>query len=167
MVGGLFTFKVIKNSSLYNNYFRAHKERVKLHSHAMKFFEETGLTSELRYYSSDFLGVELTPEEVIQYKKQLRKGVDKNGLYTFKKNSPMSKKWQEDVVSKVNIESLRCNDFWAFGFFRGTASYNLWHYKEDLYGIISGADISLSNNVTQIKASEYYGVVERIQEDSK
>ena len=156
-------FKVAKDSKLYNEYFEAHAEKQKMHKLARVFFEKHDLLNDsLGYRMTEALIMQLTPEQKEKYATQLKKLVDSNEMYYFKKASPMYKEWYETVSSKVDmnvIDQLWC---WYWPYI-GQGQYALWHHEDELYGYLSDKykeKLELPEYFEQIKMSEYYRVME-------
>ena len=160
-------FRVAKGSRLYNEYFEAHTEKQKMHDLARLFFEKHDLLNDgLGYRLAENLILQLTSEQVEKYKTQLKKLEDKDGMYYFKKASPMCREWYETVGSKVDmniIDQLWC---WYWPYIN-KGRYALWHHNDELYGYLSDEHkdkIELSDYMEPIKMSEYYAIQEAKQD---
>ena len=154
------TFKVKKDSKLYNNYFISKSERERFRQLANSFFDSIGYDG--RYTLTRRLMVdqsELFPNE-------LCKTQTREGLYRFKFNSPTQKQWEQEVVDRVDMEACNCNDFWYFDcLMRG--KYNLWDYNGEVYGYLeSDYELKLTEDMEEIKMSEYYKIIEEIENES-
>jgi hypothetical protein len=158
-------FKVAPNSKLYENYFAQKEEKQKMHELAMKFFEKHNILSEGAYYQTEFLALGLTVEEKERFADQIKKHRDENGLYLFKKKSPMQQDWTNSVVSHVDLQKLRCTKFWYMNFIRFSGSHCLWNDGDDVYGMLkSDSDFgNLPDFIIPMKMSEYYSLVERLE----
>ena len=160
-------FTVRQDSEFYNKYFKAKEERQHFHDLAKEFFEKHDLLDNAEYYQTEFLGLKLNAEQKQKFAKQLKKHDDKNGMSIFKKNSPMQKYWDEEVVSKVDFEVIDRIKFWYFDIIL-SGSYSLWDYKGNIYGYLKNNNvdkISLADYMTEIKMSEYYSVIESFERD--
>ena len=83
-------FKVVKGSKLYNEYFETQAEKQKMHDLARVFFKKYDLLDDgLSYCLREDLVMQLTKEQQKKYAAQLKKLVDKNEMYYFKKSSAM------------------------------------------------------------------------------
>lgn len=152
-------FKVKKDSRLYNNYFISKSERERFRQLANSFFDSIGYDG--RYTLARRLMVnqsELFPNE-------LCKTQTRESLYRFKINSPTQKQWEQEVVDKVDMEACNCNDFWYFDcLMRG--KYNLWDYNGEVYGYLESAyELKLTEDMEEIKMSEYYKIIEEIENE--
>lgn len=158
-------FTVNPDSELYINYFKKKDEKAKFHSLAKKFFEDNGITGDYKYYQTEFLGIKLNSEQKERFCEQLKKYDDENGMSIFKKNSIMRKLWNETVTSKVDFKVLNATNCWQRRFIN-YGSYNLWDYNGVLYGYLEDKykdDILIADYMTEIKMSEYYSVIEQIE----
>lgn len=162
-------FKAVKDKELYNKYFKAKEEKQKFHGLARNFFESHDLLDPENYYIRETLGLQLTEEQADRFAGQLKKYTDENGMYTFKKNSKMQKEWFDEVVSKVDMKTVYSNDFWWFNYIK-CGSYALWDYGGNVYGYLNSKNqenISLTDDMEQIKLSEYYRVVEEWESENE
>lgn len=162
-------FRVAKDSKLYKEYFEAHAEKQKMHDLARVFFEKHDLLDDhLGYRMIATLAMQLTPEQQEKYKTQLKKLEDKDGIFYFKKASPMCREWYETVSSKVDmnvIDQLWC---WYWPYIN-KGRYALWHQSEELYGYLSDEHkdkIDLADYMEPIKMSEYYAIQEAKHSDN-
>lgn len=96
---------------------------------------------------------------------QICKNADENGLWVFKKNSTLQKKWEKNVVSQVKYDMIDFLRFWYLPYImRG--SYSLWDYNGDVYGILKDrceTEIKLGKDFVPIKMSEYYTIMEEAE----
>lgn len=159
-------FKVKKDSDFYNKYFKSWNEQQKFHTLARQFFEKHDLIDKnMSYYQSERLSLSLTNEQKEQFKGQIHKHVDKNGLILFNKNSKMQKEWTENVISKIDITVINYFKLWYFGII-DKGRYALWHYNNEVYGYLSDSykdEIDLPDYAIQIKLSEYFSIVEEYE----
>jgi len=156
-------FKVAKDSKLYKNYFTALEEKTKMHNLAMDFFQKYNISEGGAYYQTDFLALQLTPEERQQFSDQVKKQRDENGMCLFKKKSAMQKEWTDSVCAYIDFEKLNCNRYWYAEFIKYKGRYNLWHKDDELYGFLECAYEDYSNlpeYMQRIPLSEYYAVIE-------
>lgn len=158
-------FKVKKGSDFYRKYFEMNNERQKFQKLAFEFFKNWGLYGANRYALSTRLSVELTPECANQLSDQITQG-RRNGLYRFKLHSPLQKAWEQAVISKCDMELIGSLDIWYFDYIHH-GSYSLWHNGDELYGYLSDdvTDIQLPDFFIPLKMSEYYAIIERIEEN--
>lgn len=155
-------FVVKRDSEFYNKYFKAKEEKQRFHDLARVFFEKYNLLDSARYYQSEFLGLELNAEQKQRFEGQLRKNDNEDGMSIFKKNSTMQKSWNEEVTSKVDLETINKISLWYLGFI-SYGNYSLWDYDGNIYGYLKDNmddNINLADYMTEIKMSEYYSVIE-------
>lgn len=160
-------FKVSPDAKLYHTYFSAKEEKNKFHQLARAFFEKHDLIQNKGYYQTVYLAVELTDEQREKYSSQLKKLIDRNNMSYFKKNSPMDKEWQTEVVAHCDMNKLDGTWLWYFPYI-GKGSYALWDDGYDnLYGYLSDENkdnLELSDWMIPIKMSEYYNALEERSE---
>lgn len=160
-------FKVVKDSEFYKQYFETKAEQQKFHDLAGDFFKKHDLIDKSKeYYQTKFLALGLTAEQKERFAGQLKKDTDNRGMSIFKKKSPMQKMWNEDVTSKIDFYMLNQNDWW-YGTLISQGSYSLWDYEGEIYGYLSDKykeEIELPDYFTKIKLSEYYSVIEEMEQ---
>ena len=161
-------FRVKKDTDFYKNYFQAKEEKKKWRKLAKSFFIDCGLEDRNRnFYLTTYLAVNLNSEERKIFENQLRTTTDKNGLWRFKAKSKMQKDWNKKVVSKVNLELIVDIELWFWNF-ATVGNYALWDYKGEIYGYLMDKykdKIELADYMAQIKLSEYYTIIEEIEEN--
>lgn len=153
-------FKVKKDSRLYNNYFISKSEKERFRQLANSFFDSIG------YDGRYTLTRRLMADQSELFSNELCKTQTREGLYRFKINSPTQKQWEQEVVDKVDMKTCNCNDFWYFDcLMRG--KYNLWDYNGEVYGYLeSDCELKLTEDMEEIKMSEYYRIIEEIENES-
>lgn len=162
-MGFEISFKVKRDSEFYRKYFEAKEERQKFNRLAFPFFEKHGIDG--RFYQSKTLGVKIPREQTEKFAGQIRKNPDGAGFYFFKLKSPIEKEWEETVTNHIDFERLEQVDLWWLPHItRG--SYNLWDADGEIYGFLHnkcGEDFAPEDFMIQIKLSEYYTVIERLE----
>lgn len=156
-------FRVTKGSKLYNEYFETQAEKQKMHDLARPFFEKHDLLNDgLGYRMTENLIMQLTKEQREKYAHQLKKLIDKNDMYYFKRSSAMNKEWYETVSSKVDVNII--DQLWCWYWpYISQGSYALWHHGDELYGYLKDNHkdrLELAEYMEPIKMSEYYRVQE-------
>lgn len=154
-------FIVNPDSDFYKKYFKAKEEKQHFHDLAIAFFKKNDLFNGGKYYQTEFLGLELNPEQKKKFAYQIKKHDDNNGMSIFKKKSAMQKSWNKDVTSKVNFKIINSMEFWYFPFI-SQGSYTLWDSNETIYGCLKDKykeRIELADYMIGIKMSEF---VERV-----
>ena len=155
-------FKVVKGSKFYNDYFNEKEERQKFHDLAIEFFKNNGFSLNGKYIQCERLRLELTDEEQVKYYSQLMKYRDDYGMCVFKKKSKIQNKWEEEVFNKIDYSKIEKIKFWWLGYIY-VGSYSLWDYEGEIYGYLKNNNkdsIKLSDDMEEIKMSEYYRVME-------
>lgn len=158
-------FVLSKDSDLYKKYFLEKSERQKLHNLALDFFQSLGLSMGGKYAMGERLSIELTDEEYPKYKNHLLKNKE-NGLYIARKNSKLQKEWEDGVVSRCDMQRIRATRLWSWGLIE-CGSFALWNDSDTVYGYLSDThdEPRLPDGAEEIPMSEYYKVIERIQEE--
>lgn len=154
-------FKVKKDSDFYNQYFAATSERKRFHQLANDFLAANNLDPK-KYCLTQTLRMSLTDQERDQFRSQISKRQDENGLWTFHKRSPIQKAWEENVASQVDHERISFLRFWYLPYIMH-GSYALWDFNGEVYGLLtdkSASEIKLDDDFEPIKMSEYYKVIE-------
>ena len=158
-------FKVKKDSKLYQDYFRSEAERKKFKELGDTFFDKIGyngaytLTHNLMV--EDYLSTlsKFFPNELCKY-------ADSNGLYKFKIKSPTQKRWEEEVISKIDMEAYNAIKFWWMNCI-WSGRYTIWDYNGEVYGMFEAkGDIKLTDDMKEIKMSEYYRIIEEMEDES-
>lgn len=97
--------------------------------------------------------------------------VEKHVVCVFKKNSPMNKRWHEEVTSHINPYSLTASKWWFMDFpYCGKCQIAMWDDGcGNVYGYYSTQAAhhnsgKLPDYVQPIKMSEYYIAQERCKE---
>lgn len=158
-------FKVKKDSKLYQDYFRSKTERKKFKELGDFFFDKIGyngaytLTRNLMIKNYDSTISKFFPNE-------LCKNANKEGLYKFKINSPTQKHWEEEVISQIDMEAYNAIKFWWMNCI-WSGRYTIWDYNGEVYGMFETKnDIKLTKDMEEIKMSEYYKIIEEMENES-
>lgn len=161
-------FVVQKGSDFYNKYFKMWNEKQKFFRIADNWFHKEGFQN-ANYCVWQILHANLTNEEILKYSKQLRRDKDNHGFSIFKKTSAMQKKWEREVISQVDFNTVTSMNLWYFYIdlpFSGSQA--LWHDEDTIYVYLSSryGEIKAPDYFIPIKMSEYYKVVERLESDT-
>lgn len=155
-------FRVLNGSPLYLTYFAAKDEKNKFVEKAHEFFQKHDLVDSANFRLSSCLSLELNPEQRERFKRQLRKYTDSDGLYCFRKRSPMQTEWEKEVVSHINQRVIDEASLWFWPYIT-KGRYSLWDYNGVLYGYLSSnTDIKLTEGMELMKLSEYYAIAEEL-----
>lgn len=94
---------------------------------------------------------------------ELCKNATKEGLYKFKVNSQTQKLWEKEVISKIDIKAYEAIKFWWINCI-WSGRYTIWDYNGEVYGMFEAKDnIQLTDDMEEIKMSEYYKVIEEME----
>lgn len=158
-------FKIKKDSKLYQNYFRSEAERKKFKKLGDAFFDKIGyegsytLTNNLMVKNNLSTLFKLFPNE-------LCKNANKDGLYKFKVKSPTQKRWEKEVISQIDMEAYNAIRFWWMNCI-WSGRYTIWDYNGEVYGMFEAQnDIKLTEDMEEIKMSEYYKIIEEMENES-
>lgn len=159
-------FRLKKDSELYQKYFREFEEKKKiqgvkhyLDKYYPKFKGRYRMSSRLCVYDSKKFLDEYWKGELCQTR-------DRSGLYQLKKNSKTQKLWESEVVSHINMDNYTATDFWWWDYI-SKGSYALWHHDNEVYGkLYSEAKFELTDDMEEIKLSEYYRVIEELKDEN-
>lgn len=96
---------------------------------------------------------------------ELCKNANKEGLYKFKVNSSTQKRWEQEVISHIDIEAYNAIKFWWMNCI-WSGRYTIWDYNGEVYGMFeANEDIKLTDDMEEIKMSEYYKVIEEMEDE--
>lgn len=155
-------FEVAQDSCLYRDYFRWFQDRKKVFEAFEQIREKFGIETTVAYLRSDRLRIEPTGKDREKFGPFFLKGPI---IGEFRKNSPMSKEWREAV------KGLELTEPQLFGYFRRLEHHwreLLFHDGERLYGKVeSDGEVECPDYCRQIKASEYYAVLERAEAEQR
>ena len=97
---------------------------------------------------------------------ELYKHANRDGLYKFKIKSPTQTRWEEEVISQINMEAYKAIKFWWAPCIM-SGQFTIWDYNGEIYGCLeSKGDIKLTEDMEEIKLSEYYKIIEEIEDES-
>lgn len=157
-------FKVKHDSDFYTKYFDAKEEKAKFKKLVAPFFEKYGIDG--RFYMAKSLAVKIPKEQREKIETHLRKNPDRQGLYWFKKKSPIQKEWEEMVTEHIDFKRLEQVDLWWLSYVL-YGKYSMWDMDGEIYGYLEDGyqkDIKLDDFMEQIKISEYYAAIERFED---
>lgn len=160
---GLFevAFKADPNGEFYKKYKVGVDERAKFRKLAFAFSEAHLEEDSPRVRQYIYLECSLTPSEYERYKgSELKSNKNQRGLHVFKKKSRLNQLWLSEVSGAVDYNAINWLDTWMFGHFDGRVQYNLWMDGDDLYGWLSGHNLTVPDGCEQIKLSAYHTIIE-------
>ena len=98
----------------------------------------------------------------VKFVKQLCSKETNEGLRFFKKNSFINKEWVKRAVGLKNVR--KPSPAWYNNYMMGHSSSRLFDYKGVVYCSFSADQIEMpSDTFTEIKGSEFYKVMEEIE----
>lgn len=168
-------FLVKPDSEMYRKYFKQKNELDKFVGFASafidKYFASRNKDFDYSFSTNMRLTVKLPPNDEEWFGAQLMKEKTEKGLCVFKKNSPMNKRWHEEVTSHINPDSLTASRWWFMDFpYCGKCQIAMWDDGcGNVYGYYSTQAAhhnsgKLPDYVQPIKMSEYYIAQERCKE---
>ena len=157
-------FKVKKDSKLYRDYFISDNEKRKFQKLGDAFFDKIGYNG--AYTLTRNLMVKNSLSTLSEYfPNELCKNANQNGLYKFKVKSPTQKRWEEEVISQIDMEAYNAIKFWWMNCI-WSGRYTIWDYNGEVYGMFEAKeDIKLTDDMVEIKMSEYYRIIEEMEEE--
>lgn len=161
-------FRVKENSNFYNLYFDYIFMSDKVNEIFKQFAMNNGIESTRYYQNTSRLCVVLTEND----KKKFGDMLVANSTTNFKKTSSLCKKWVE-LCKKHGLESPRKPSvMWDSDSKLNSChqSQRLFHIGEKLYGSVdnnSDSEIVLSDCFVEMKASEFYKIIEDYESEAK
>ena len=161
-------FIISKGCKLHNDYMAYIEGTKKNNEIIKKFFEENGIEAKSYSLKSNSLAIIPTESDLNKFKQKFKKvpsaTTDGNTLYEFKKNS---------VIGKAYIElKLKVLHKPMVGFYLGELFLRmrsrLFMYENVLYASVEAeglrSDMDMPDGWEEIKRSEFYKVVEKLEE---
>jgi len=160
-------FQLKKDSDLYNQYMGSKQENKK-YAILLKDFllqYDIKLDETMMFFTSENLSIKLSSENEEKYETSIKKCDNQYGISKFKINSKINKHFKKEVSSKIDFKKIENYRFWWMDYI-SKGKYRLWHNNENVYGYLSSEysnDIKLSNDMRELKMSEYYKIIEDIK----
>lgn len=160
-------FKVKEENPIYGEYFKWWNNVEPTKAKWKEFKKMVGIeASEFAPYPN--LYIVPTENDLINFGRYLNKEVYNNGLRKFKKTSTIQKDWDKFV--KNNIKLIPKPNI-AFDFcFPGKTTTRLFHYENTVYCSViveNNDDYDVPQGYEEIKGSEFYKIVELIENEYK
>lgn len=156
-------YTVNEGSSLYKDYWAWKNSIEPNRKIADEFFKEFGIESTLFCPFSTVIGIVPTENDKVKFGKQLCSKETNEGLRFFKKNSAINKEWVRRAVNLKNVS--KPSPAWLNSYM-GQSSSRLFDYNGVLYCSFSANQIAMPSDVfTEIKGSEFYKIMEEIEND--
>ena len=159
-------FTVEPGSSLYEHYFQYQKYLNETGKAFDKISEEFGIesTAYLPYFGR--FGIVPTNADEQKFAGQFTAKQFKGGLRTFKLRSPVNIAWTNALKDAAVKQVSKPDPAWELGLL-GKSSYRLFDYKGTLYFSMErfwGNTEKLPSYLTEIKGSEFWQVIEEIEQ---
>lgn len=162
-------FFIVTNESSLNKAYFDWKENLSVVNKIVKqFCQENNIESTGYYAREDMFYIAPTKKDNENFNKFFLKQEFSDGLRAFKKNSVIGKAWKQLIKNKgIKIHEKPCCIFYFDNLYG--------HYSErlfDIHGIVylhinSQIDIDNPKGMMEIKASEFYKVIEAYEEEVK
>jgi|GEM_PF-6876737 len=157
-------FIVKEDSELYNNYITEKIEKEKCWE-LLKEFIKNSMGEEIvdKYI---VLGRDLILSLTEKGHKLFQDSVKKDKLeqcYKFKINSQINKLWNKVFDKNIIKENLNANSLWYWDYMN-KGIYSMFDYNGKVYGYLNGYCKLKEDDMTEIKMSEYYKIVEEMKD---
>lgn len=155
-------FVVNEDSGLHADYFAWKGNHKKILDAIEKVREEFGIETKQFYLDQKRLHIHPSENDSKKFKDMMKKG----GWGEFKKNSEPSKMWVELVKDILQFKKPQL--FYYFDMLGHRWRERLFDIDGKLYGSIeSDQEVKMPDFVTEIKASEFYKIIEDYEERCK
>ena len=155
-------FKVNEGSQLHTVYFLWKEDKKKIKEAIQEVCKKFGIEAKEYYIRRDRLHIVPTQNDIEKFSDMMTK----NDYGVFKKTSEPSKMWIELVKDIQHFNKPRL--FSYIHFHAHKWSENLFDIDGILYGLLKDVDeVNLPDFVTEIKASEFYKIIEDYEERCK
>lgn len=166
MIEKYFTLK--QGSRLYDDFVAAEQEKDKFATIGKAFLDQNSITYQ-ELYLTDNLTLKMDEEAYLKHKSVLRDSGYNVDTYSFRKNSKINKKWEQEVVSQIDLDKINKMKRWAFSYIlNGKANLFIWN--DVVYGMLLARDkdeLDLPDFMIPIQKSEYYAIVEQIEKEQE
>lgn len=159
-------FKIKKENHIYNDYFKwwNNLDNVKIKWEQFRKLE--GIETS-KFVQNQELYIVPTEADLVNLGKFLYKKTFPGGLRKFKKTSNVQKDWER--FCKNNLELINKPILFYDFPISGKTRTRLFHYKDEVYCSIDNENINkefkIPEGYEEIKASEFYKIVELIEEE--
>lgn len=154
--------EIHKGCSLYEDYFKWLVDREKMFDIFDEIKNKYGFEADSFYPSKYDFTIKPTDNDLEKFK-----GMFKKTEYgCFKKNTDISKEWRMAVSGLEHMERPRL--IYYFRLLGHRWRERLFHIEEKLYcSIESNGDVETPEFATEMKASEFYKIIEECEENTK
>lgn len=152
-------FEIKPDCALYKEYFAHEKAGEKIKAAINKVRERFGIETTTFYLMKDRLRIKATDKDMEKFSGMMKKG----NVGEFRKNSAPSKMWAELVKDIVHFERPKL--FYFFNLIGHRWKERMFHIGDKLYcSIESDGEVSTPDFAVEMKASEFYKVIEDAEE---
>lgn len=152
-------FIVHEGSELYSDYFKWFKDKDKVAKAFRTMCEEFGIETKQFYLTKDRFHIVPTPNDNEKFRSMMMK----SDYGVFKKNSSVAKRWVELVKDIENFKKPQLLFYLPLLGHRWKE--RLFNVNSVLYGSVeSDGEVEIPGCMTEIKASEFYKVIEEMEE---
>ena len=154
-------YTVNEGSRLYDDYW-AWRNSIEPNKKIVNdFFSEFGIEADLYCSGPSRIGIVPSENDKVKFAKQLCTKETNEGLRFFKKSSAIGKEWVKRAANLKNVS--KPSPAWLNNYM-GRSSSRLFDYKGVVYCSFSADQIEMpSDTFTEIKGSEFYGILEEIE----
>lgn len=159
-------FEVKKDSNFYKKYFDFVNMSDKVNELFKKFAKDNGIETKKYCQNTERLVIVPTQEDRIKFKGMFVQNSDTD----FKKTAPICKSWvnlcKENGLTSPRKPTLLWDSSCKLGSY--SISSRLFHIGENIYGSIDNkcnANIELTDDFIEMKASEFWKIVEDEEEN--
>ena len=159
-------FKVRKENHIYNDYFKWWNNLDNVKRKWEQFRKLEGIEA-TQFVPKQELYIVPTQVDLINFGRFLCKDIFPDGLKKFKKTSSVQKDWERFCKNNLELidKPILFYDFPVMGKTRT----RLFHYKDEVYCSVDNENLNDSSEIPEgyeeIKASEFYKIVEKIEEE--
>lgn len=155
-------FEIKPDCALYKEYFAHEKAGEKIKAAFEQVREKFGIEATTFYLHKDRLRIEATDKDMEKFSGMMKKG----NVGEFRKNSTPSKMWVELVKDIAHFE--RPELMFYFPLIGHRWKERLFHVGDKLYcSIESDGDVSVPEFAVEMKASEFYKIIEDVESEGK
>lgn len=155
-------FEIKPDCELYRDYFAYKEDEPKIVAAFKSVCEKFGIESEGFYMKKDRLWVEPTLKDNENFSGMMKK----TNYGEFKRNSAPSKMWVELVKNIEHFEKPRVMFYFHMTCYRWKE--RLFHIGDRLYcSIESNGEVSVPEFAVEMKASEFYKVIEDAESEGE
>jgi len=157
-------FFIVTKSKLGIDYLEFKNNHRKINELVKTFFKENEIETSSYSYGYRSLAIEPTENDLKKYDKALKKS---DGFRQFKANSKVAKLWIESLYNnKIEIiYKPEAGDYFGFPLERYRS--RLFKIEDEIYTSIDCSNIVVSEDMVEIKASEFFKIVEDYNENLK